>query len=150
MTVADIDLPCLEVTQGDRELILTSMSAGVLTRIAYVAVRGKDDEAGAVQRVLNTRRISSIKTFTLEGGDYPGAIVLNWTSEQNAIERANGRIRFRDDPRSAQVIDGQHRVAGIAAAIEEKAAIADLEIPVAIYVGLSTRECADSGHLSVD
>jgi DNA sulfur modification protein DndB len=46
-------------------------------------VRGQSTEQGAVQRVLNQRRIGSIKDFTLHGGNYPGAIVLNWLNLKN-------------------------------------------------------------------
>lgn len=46
--------------------------------IYYVAVREHDDVQGAVQRVLNKRRINSIKEFVLAGntieitGNYNG------------------------------------------------------------------------------
>ena len=42
--------------------------------------------------------------------------------------------------RAAQIIDGQHRVAGIKAAILENAEVVKLELPVAFYKGLNTRE----------
>jgi DGQHR domain-containing protein len=48
-----------------------------------------------------------------------------------------------DVPRSAQLIDGQHRVAGLAAALDERPELAELPVPVAIYQGLDTRECAN-------
>jgi DGQHR domain-containing protein len=96
-----------------------------------------------VQRILNTRRIASVKNFTIEVGDFPGSVILNWISNENPIIRDNNFLTVRDEPFSAQIIDGQHRVAGIKAAIEEKSEIASLEIPVAIYENLSTRECAD-------
>jgi DNA sulfur modification protein DndB len=46
------------------------------------------------------------------------------------------------EPRSAQLIDGQHRVAGLRAALDE-VPNTTLEVPVALYTGLSTKECAD-------
>jgi DGQHR domain-containing protein len=45
--------------------------------------------------------------------------------------------------RSAQIIDGQHRLAGIRAAIDSNPDIANLQLPVAIYENLMTRQCAD-------
>lgn len=133
----------MEITQGNHSLLLSGIPAGVVARISYVAIRGQSDETGAVQRVLNARRINSIKSFTLNGGNYPGSIVLNWTSVENPVIKPNGRISFRDDQRSAQIIDGQHRVAGIAAAIVEDPNIADLQLAVAIYEQLTDQECAD-------
>lgn len=136
-------IPFLAVAQKQHSFMLTRISAGRLAQIAYVAVRGKDNETGAVQRVLNPDRIASIKEFTENVGDYPGAFVLNWTSRDNPLVKNGGVFSFQDVPRSAQLIDGQHRLAGIKAAIQDNPKIADLEIPVAIYEYLDTQECAN-------
>lgn len=133
----------LEVKQGDRRFILTKLPASVVTRISYAAVRGQSKEQGAIQRVLNSERIASIKAFTLAGGDYPNAIVLNWVSATNKIARSASNISFLDEVDSAQIIDGQHRIAGIRAALEEMTTIGKVELPVVIYEKLSTQECAD-------
>ncbi|MDQ1816100.1 DGQHR domain-containing protein [Massilia sp. CCM 9210] len=133
----------IEITQGKRRFILTKMQANIVTKISYAATRGQTDEEGAIQRILNQSRIGSIKDFTLGGGDYPNAIVLNWISDTNKIVRVDGKIQFNDERDSAQIIDGQHRVAGIKAAIEERIEIGKLEVPVVIYDNLSTKECAD-------
>ena len=141
--MANIKAPFFEVAQGKRTFFLTKLPAKVVAKISYAAVRGRDVEEGAIQRVLNTSRIGGIKTFTLAGGDYPNAIVLNWVSKKNILKRTGKDIAFDDEPDSAQIIDGQHRVAGIKEAIEERKAIGDLELPVVFYNGLSTKECAD-------
>jgi len=133
----------IQVTQGKRKFILTRLPAHIVTRISYAATRGQSDEEGAIQRILNQSRITSIKDFTLAGGDYPNAIVLNWVSDSNIITKSAGKIHFTDERDSAQIIDGQHRVAGIKAAIEERNEIGKLEVPVVIYNSLSTKECAD-------
>jgi DNA sulfur modification protein DndB len=135
--------PYLEVQQINRELILTKLPAGLLVNISYASVRGKDNEPGAIQRYLNPKRIESIKDFTLEGGDYPGAIILNWVSTENLLHKNNQTISLYNAPRSAQIIDGQHRLAGIQAAISVRQDVANIEIPVAIYENLTTKECAD-------
>ena len=49
-----------------------------LAQISYVAVRGRDEEAGAVQRVLNKRRISSIRDYIREGNTFFNSFILNW------------------------------------------------------------------------
>lgn len=141
--MANIKATFLEVAQGKRKFYLTKLPAKVVAKISYAAVRGRDTEVGAIQRVLNTSRITGIKAFTLAGGDYPNAIVLNWVSQINKIKRLTREISFTDEDDSAQIIDGQHRVAGIREAIEEKKTIGDLELPVVIYSGLTTKECAD-------
>lgn len=139
----ELSFPYIEVNQANRKLILTKLSAGLLTNISYASVRGQSNEEGAVQRILNSRRITNIKNFTLEGGDYPGAIILNWINKDNLLQKINNTIVFKNMPQSAQLIDGQHRLAGIKAAIVERESISTLELPVAIYENLSTKECAD-------
>lgn len=129
--------------QFNREFSITSLPARVVASISYAAIRGQDKEEGAIQRVLNTSRISGIKEFTLNGGDFPNAFVLNWVSQDNPLIHNNGKLEFNEVPRSAQIIDGQHRVAGIRAAIAEKPEIGDMELPVVIYAGLTSKECAD-------
>lgn len=132
--------PYLTVQQKDHEFFLTVLPAGLLTEISYAAVRHQDNEEGAVQRILNNSRIAGIKDFAVQMGDFPASIVLNWVGKP--LSPNGGMIDVSRDARSAQIIDGQHRVAGLRAAIEERPEIADMQIPVAIYVGLDTPKSA--------
>ena len=134
------NFPFISVQQKEHSFKLVSMPAGLLTRISYAAVRRKDQEEGAVQRVLNTSRIAGIKDFALRIGDFPASIVLNWVG--GGLIEKNGLIEIPDQPKIAQIIDGQHRVAGLKAAIEEDPGISEYRIPVAIYEGLDTAHSA--------
>lgn len=134
--------PFIEVRQARRSFILTALPAGLLAKITYVAVRHQHQEEGAVQRVLNQSRIAGVKAFVLQGGDFPASIVLNWVS-QNILVRCQNLIEVPDERRSAQIIDGQHRVAGLEEAIKERPEAASHLIPVAIYEGLDTLQCAN-------
>lgn len=138
-----ITLPVLQITQLKRKFWVTRIAAKILVDISYVAVRRRSDEKGAVQRILNEGRVTSIKEFTLKVGEYPGAIILNWNNLENPLEIRNGNISFMPLPDSAQIVDGQHRLAGIKAAIKENPKIDTLELPVVIYENLTTQECAD-------
>jgi len=131
------------VSQNAREFFLSMLPARDLVQISYASVRNKDAEEGAVQRLLNPRRIDSIKDFTLKGGDYPNCIILNWVDEKNSLQLRSGKLVVPIKDRVAQIIDGQHRVEGIRAAIKAKPALGKLEVPVAFYQHLSTQECAD-------
>ena len=131
------------ITQNERKFFLTMMRARDLIQISYASVRNKDAEEGAVQRLLNPRRIDSIKEFTINGGDYPSCIVLNWVDGKHKLSIANSKITVPVVDRVAQIIDGQHRVEGIRAAIKAKPKIGELEIPVAFYERLTTQQCAD-------
>lgn len=68
---------------------------------------------------------------------------MNWISKDNPLSVVGGNLQFKDAPRSAQIIDGQHRVAGIGAAIAENEKIGLLDLPVVIYENLTSKECAD-------
>jgi DNA sulfur modification protein DndB len=133
----------LRVTQPKRNFLLTSLSAVDLVRISYVARRGVDDEEGAVQRLLNPARIAGIRDFVLAGGVFPTSIVLNWTEKAELPKIKANRLYIPRTRRSAQIIDGQHRVVGLAAAIEKRKSLQSFQVPVSLYQGLSTRECAD-------
>ena len=119
------------------------MPAGALVELSYTSIRGVHEEEGAVQRYLNTRRISSIREFTTEVGIFPNSIILNWADTKQKITRVDGILRIPVVVRAAQVIDGQHRRAGIAAAIRQDPKLRDFQIPVAIFENLNTRRCAD-------
>ncbi|MEP5765549.1 MAG: DGQHR domain-containing protein [Halieaceae bacterium] len=130
----------LEVSQINRKFTLTALPAGMVADNTYVAVRGVDSEPGAVQRILTSRRISSVAEFVLRGGDFPGAIILNW---QERLNKKNHKLRITTQQDLAQIIDGQHRVAGLKEAIKQNPELKKLDIPVVIYEQLSTQECAD-------
>lgn len=133
--------PFIEVKQQRRSFILTALPASVLASISYAAIRHQDEEEGAVQRVLNHGRIGGIKAFAMQGGDFPASIVLNYVKGQ--LVRHRGEVEIDEFPRSAQIIDGQHRVEGIREAIEERKQLGSQLIPVAIYEGLDTVQCAN-------
>jgi DNA sulfur modification protein DndB len=140
--LAAVAYPFIKVQQKNKHFMLTKMKADHLTRIAYASVRGDSQEEGAVQRFLSPRRISGVRDFALEGGDYPNSIVLNWVGKTK-LKSTTGLVTIADEPRAAQIIDGQHRVAGLLEAIRVDKKIAYLEIPVALYQGLDTQQCAD-------
>jgi DNA sulfur modification protein DndB len=135
--------PVVIISQNNRQFYLTMMCARDLVQISYASVRNRDDEEGAVQRLLSPRRIDSIKDFTINGGDYPNCIILNWVDDDHSLKVSNGTITIPVVDRAAQIIDGQHRVEGIRAAIKAKQVLGNLEIPVAFYQHLSTQQCAD-------
>lgn len=134
------NFPFIPVQQKENNFFLTVLPAGLLTDVSYAAVRHQDNEEGAVQRILNNSRIAGIKDFAVQMGDFPASIVLNWVGD--ALAPVNGMLTISEKPRSAQIIDGQHRVAGLRAAIEERPELAELQIPVAIYEKLDTPKSA--------
>ncbi|MBK9080797.1 MAG: DGQHR domain-containing protein [Rhizobiales bacterium] len=133
----------VNVRQRDLTFVLTTLPAWALVKMTYVSIRGVHDEEGAVQRYLNNKRIASIRDFTNEVGIFPTTLVLNWNNQAFKIERKSNILHVPVIERGAQVIDGQHRRAGIAAALTRNIKIHDFEIPVAIFENLTTQKCAD-------
>lgn len=141
--VSLLTVPFVAVEQQKKSFYLVSLSAADLVSISYVARRGVNEEEGAVQRLLNPARIGSIRDFILAGGVFPTSIVLNWVNDDALPAVRGNKLKLRRVPQSAQIIDGQHRVVGLSAAIDKRESIANLQLPVSIYTGLTTRDCAD-------
>ncbi len=135
--------PFIEVKQPQRSFYLTKLHARHLTNISYASIRNQSDEPGAVQRILNTRRIAGLKEYALNRGEYPASVVLNWVSAKHRIEIVGGKLSIPNTARCAQVIDGQHRIEGLRVAIAENSNVGDIEVPVSIYLDLDTSACAD-------
>jgi DGQHR domain-containing protein len=113
-----------------------------LLKIHYIAVRGEDFEEGAVQRVLNKSRIKSIKEFVLDGHMFFNTFIINWTSKDNLPQIEKNKLKLSLNDRSAQVLDGQHRLAGLQAAIEEKPNIGDYYTLTSLCVLLDNSQAA--------
>jgi len=136
--MAQFTAKCIQAKQAKRELIVSVFPARILTQISYAARLRIDQEEGAVQRILDNKRIGDLKKFVLAGGDYPACIILNWVSTDNPMTIDGDSLSFEIGDRLAQLVDGQHRVEGLREAIKTNEGIGDIQVPVAIYQGLTT------------
>ncbi len=132
----------ISVKLGAIEADIFSMKVKELLPIYYVAVRGRDNVQGAVQRVLNKRRISSIKDFALEGNTFFNMFILNWVDSNYPIQKEKGKIYMPNISAAAQVIDGQHRLEGLRAAYESDPKIGEEIVIVLMTQNLTTTEAA--------
>jgi DGQHR domain-containing protein len=133
---------CLRTVFSDIPVYTFSLKIKDLITIQYVAVRGQDKEEGAVQRVLNRGRIISIKEFVENGNMFFNTFILNWTEKQFGPEYSDGYITVPIKPAAAQVIDGQHRLAGLEEAMKAKSAIGEQRALVSLCLGLTTKQAA--------
>ena len=133
----------LKASFGETPTFTFTMKVKDVVSIYYVAVGGDDKEEGAVQRVLSKRRISDIKDFILSGHTFFNSFILNWTDENYQPEIVEDIIALPISPSSAQVIDGQHRLAGFEAAIDEDESIGDRDIIVTLCMHLTTQKAAE-------
>jgi DGQHR domain-containing protein len=134
--------PCIEVKLGEVTAFTFPMTVRELVYIYYVAVRGRDEEEGAVQRPLSARRIESIKDYILEGNTFFNSFILNWTEKSKQVKASAGRISFELVPDAAQAIDGQHRLAGLEEAMEEDEKVGGRSVIVTLCNGLTTKQAA--------
>ncbi len=113
-----------------------------LVKISYVAVRGRDEEEGAVQRVLNRKRIASIKQYVLDGNMFVNTFVINW-NDKNYIPQINSdKIEIPLVDSVAQLLDGQHRLEGLKEAIKSETSVSEKQVLVSMVIGLGTKDAA--------
>ncbi|MVB10129.1 DNA-sulfur modification-associated [Caprobacter fermentans] len=127
---------------GENKAYIFLMKVKDLLPIYYVAVRGRDDVPGAVQRVLSKRRIASIKSFILEGNMFFNSFIINWVNQNYPVYIENNSLLIPQISAGAQVIDGQHRLEGLKQACEERPEIGEQSIIVILTQNLTTPEAA--------
>lgn len=127
---------------GDVDAYIFLAKVKDILPIYYVAVRGRDNEAGAVQRILNRRRITAIADFVLEGNMFFNTFILNWTDEYYSIMKGKGKLQIPSVSASVQVIDGQHRLEGLKRANDTDTAIGENDILVILVEHISTQDAA--------
>lgn len=137
---SEITAPCVRVDQNGKEFILVALPVSLLCDVSYVAVRGVSEESTAVQRLLTKSRISSIREYKDRGGHFPGSVVINWVNK-DSIRLSKSEVTIQNVARSAQLIDGQHRMEGLRRALE--AGGKDIQIPVALYFDLAAEDAAN-------
>lgn len=141
--VRNIHYKYLQASFGDVPTYTFTMKVKDVVAISYVAVRGVDKEEGAVQRVLNKRRIADIKEFILGGHTFFNSFILNWTDSNYLPTMNQNEISLPIISASAQVIDGQHRIAGFEAAIADEDSVGDRDIIVTLCMKLTTQKAAE-------
>ncbi|MCL2821374.1 MAG: DGQHR domain-containing protein [Oscillospiraceae bacterium] len=137
-----IDEPYLAMSFGTVSTHVFKAKVRDILQIYYIAVRGRDDIEGAVQRLLNPRRINDIKNFILRGNVFLTPFIMNWTENKHKPKCTDGVIRIPITPSAAQVIDGQHRLFGLSRAIEEKPSIGEMEVLIILTQYINTKEAA--------
>lgn len=127
----------------EKDIYTFSMKIKDLLSIYYVAARGLSTEQGAVQRILNRRRIDDIKNFVLGGNLFVNTFIINWTDATEEPKIKKDTLNIPLDGRRAQVLDGQHRISGLREAILLKPEIGEKYILVSMALQLTTPEAAN-------
>lgn len=133
---------CMNVKLGDIDAVVCMMDVKTLIDVQYIARRGVDQEPGAVQRVLNPVRVNAIYEYVLKGNIFYTPFILNWTNDEVPLQFDNNQLRFLSCAHSAQVLDGQHRIAGLMKAIDKMPEIGTKEVLVIMAQHLDTIDAA--------
>lgn len=142
MKVNKLEERFVKMSVGTIDIYTFPMTVNDLAKISYVAVRGRDKEEGAVQRVLNKKRISSIKQYVLDGSMFVNSFVINWNDENYVPEIIDDQIIIPLVDSVAQLIDGQHRLEGLKEAVKVDESINNKTLLVSMVIGLKTKEAA--------
>lgn len=138
-----ITRPAALVRQGSLKLYATSLQVSDLKRPNFYTISKLDpaDAAPGYQRLLNEGRAKRLAEYLLDGQDekdafLPTSIFLA-TNHDIPFDPETNTISFDVDQTGAfNVVDGQHRIAGLVLAAEKNPEIMRFEIPVNIAVGL--------------
>lgn len=135
-----LKLPMLPIKLGDIDAFVFMMKVKDLDYIQYVARRGRDNEKGAVQRMLSVIRLKSIEQYVLAGNIFYTPFLINWTNNDFHVDLGESVIQIPLVPASAQILDGQHRIAGLERAMKKKEEIGDKYILVILTNELETED----------
>jgi DGQHR domain-containing protein len=138
-----ITRPAAQVRQGSLKLFTTSITVRELKLPGFYQINKLDpDEDGpGFQRLLNQGRAKRLTEYLLDGhaeGDafLPTSIFLA-TNKDIPFNSLSNTITFDiKDVGPFNVVDGQHRIAGLVGAAEKNPELLDFELPVNIAVGL--------------
>lgn len=138
-----ITRPAALVRQGSLRLYATSLQVRDLKRPNFYAINKLDpDDAGpGYQRLLNEGRAKRLADYLLDGQSekdafLPTSIFLA-TNKSIPFDTSTNTITFDVDQIGPfNVVDGQHRIAGLVLAAEKNPDLLEFEIPVNIAVSL--------------
>lgn len=140
-----ITRPAALVRQGSLKLFTTSIRVADLKHPNFYTIKKLDpeDTGSGYQRILNEGRAKRLADYLLDGqeeGDafLPTSIFLA-TGKDIPFDTTNNTITFDVDIVGPfNVVDGQHRIAGLVIAAEKNPELLDFEIPVNIAVSLDS------------
>jgi DGQHR domain-containing protein len=143
--VEKITRPAALIRQGSLKLYATSVKVHDLRLPNFYTINklDPDDVGRGYQRLLNQGRAKRLADYLLDGqaeGDafLPTSIFLA-TNKDITFDSSTNTITFDiGQVGPFNVVDGQHRIAGLVMAAEKNPELLEFEIPVNIAVGSTT------------
>lgn len=136
-----ITISCIKVDQPIGRFYLTVLPASILNRITDVDPRDFENETG-VQRPEKNNRIREISEYCRDpDATFPTAIVVsvyNNKLQYCVLDDDNNTLTIDESQIVGQIIDGQHRLKGIA----QSGNIDSFDIPVVFMFNMTPKENA--------
>jgi DGQHR domain-containing protein len=131
----------LEVSQPGGTFYLAAIPARFLISHCRPNARQYDSglrEAFGIQRELNKKRVRDVQRYTEDPDSiFPTPIIISVSSDSCDL-KDDSTILINEESFTAEIIDGQHRVAGIS----QSSRVDDFVLPAAIMFDLTEREKA--------
>ena len=137
-----IKFKCIRVTQPIGTFYVGSISHKALQSICYADIRRLEDRQMdkylGIQRPLKKNRVAELQKYVnLVDATFPTSIILALSSEHAEYDSAQQLMRVVKKPSVAKIIDGQHRIAGLA---EFKGS--EFQVNVTVFVDMDIEDQA--------
>lgn len=129
MADATINIPCIELKQGQHTFYVGKIKAKELHKIAVIS-RRKPKEREGYQRMFSPIRVKSVAKFLNNGNVIPVSILVTFDD----AKFKNNTLQIKNKKQNGWIIDGQHRLLG---AVESGL---DIELPLVAFIKLGTEE----------
>lgn len=134
-------LNAIKIKQKDIDIYVTTIKASMLLKNCAIAWWTRDDPESGYQRPLKESRLNEIKSYLLKDvGTFPTSVLVNVrgdikvkTLEKLGKDVELCEVTIPDKSLPLWIIDGQHRVKGLEAVIEENDEFEDYPIIVSIF-----------------
>lgn len=133
-----------KVQQGNLTFYLTSLTGREIATRGFYNIERFDSGTGqGYQRLLDQRRANELARFLLdawEKNEFPAIPTPAFLATEMTLDFDSDRNVLTIDPDAVcpfNVVDGQHRLEGVRAAVQENPQLADFRLPVTIAVELS-------------
>lgn len=132
---------CVEVRQPVGTFYVGVMPSDIVLQISYADIRRikkRDIErVVGIQRELSPRRVKELQQYVRNiDATFPTSIILAIDGKDVTYDKKRGDMRVTIGPRVAQIIDGQHRIAGL------EGFAADFDLCVTIFVDMDLQDKA--------
>lgn len=137
----EVIFKCLKLTQPIGDFYIGSMACKDVVDISFADVRRiKDRDIEryvGIQRKLNPNRVKDIKKYVNHmDATFPTGVILAIGSENLSYSSKTLRMTVTRDDKVAQIIDGQHRIAGL------QNFSGKFDLPVTIFVDMDLQDKA--------